>query len=360
MLLYLDMQRGLSEFSGHGLQSPTENLKDLFVNGKILTESNLSQYNSSEKHSGDKTYFSFADSHLEAKKRLTAILLAKKLYADAGRAYDAESDRPVEMKAGEADRDFVYMQDMSFLDEDVDWIVARAEAVAYRLANSYDKKAVGDAELERRAKAEERSFQNSHIVEACVRDALEKREKALNVRERLKAKEKTEYLGGEECERLYVLGESLKEDMKYFGYGYLKDKSQAVPYIPVCFWAFRVMVGLGVVFIAFFAAVLFFAFRRDISRPRWLHMAALAMLPLGYVASEAGWVVAEMGRQPWAIQDMMPTWVGVSDIGSANVMVTFFIFLALFSTLLAVEVNILRKQIKRGPEESLDETKAQS
>ena len=191
-LLYLDMQRGLSEFSGHGLQSPTENLKDLFVNGKILTESNLSQYNSSEKHSGDKTYFSFADSHLEAKKRLTAILLAKKLYADAGRAYDAESDRPVEMKAGEADRDFVYMQDMSFLDEDVDWIVARAEAVAYRLANSYDKKAVGDAELERRAKAEERSFQNSHIVEACVRDALEKREKALNVRERLKAKEKRE------------------------------------------------------------------------------------------------------------------------------------------------------------------------
>ena len=89
-------------------------------------------------------------------------------------------------------------------------------------------------------------------------------------------------------------------------------------------------------------------------------MAALAMLPLGYVASEAGWVVAEMGRQPWAIQDMMPTWVGVSDIGSANVMVTFFIFLALFSTLLAVEVNILRKQIKKGPEESLDETKAQS
>ena len=183
---------------------------------------------------------------------------------------------------------------------------------------------------------------------------------ALQEYRRLKAKEKTEYLGGEECERLYVLGESLKEDMKYFGYGYLKDKSQAVPFIPVCFWAFRVMVGLGVVFIAFFAAVLFFAFRRDISRPRWLHMTALAMLPLGYVASEAGWVVAEMGRQPWAIQDMMPTWVGVSDIGSANVMVTFFIFLALFTTLLAVEVNILRKQIKRGPEESLDETKAQS
>ena len=146
----------------------------------------------SSKDGGSQVNFSFADSHIEAKKRLAAILLAKKLYADAGRDYDAESGRPVEIKAKEADRDFVYMQDMAFLDEDVDWIVARAEAVAYRLANSYDKKAVGDAELERRAKAEERSFQNSHIVEACVRDALEKREKALNVRERLKAKEKRE------------------------------------------------------------------------------------------------------------------------------------------------------------------------
>ena len=85
---------------------------------------------------------------------------------------------------------------------------------------------------------------------------------------------------------------------------------------------------------------------------RRFHVAGMAMLPLGYVASESGWIVAEMGRQPWAIQDLMPTWVGVSDIGSGSVALTFFIFLALFTTLLAVEVNILRKQIKKGPEES--------
>ena len=74
------------------------------------------------------------------------------------------------------------------------------------------------------------------------------------------------------------------------------------------------------------------------------------MLPLAYIASEAGWVVAEMGRQPWTIQDMLPTWIAVSDLESSYVALTFFIFLALFTALLIVEIRILCKQIKKGPE----------
>ena len=73
------------------------------------------------------------------------------------------------------------------------------------------------------------------------------------------------------------------------------------------------------------------------------------MLPLGYIASESGWLVAEFGRQPWAIQDMLPTWVGVSDVKTGSVMLTFFLFLLLFSTLLVVEVSILWRAIRRGP-----------
>lgn len=153
-----------------------------------------------------------------------------------------------------------------------------------------------------------------------------------------------------ESARLAVLGQALNNNMRYFGYGYIKDKAQLVPYIPVCFYAFRVMVGLGTLFILFFAVVLFLVYRKDICRYRWLHRAAVVMLPLGYIASESGWLVAEFGRQPWAIQDLMPTWVGVSDIGSGNVALTFFIFLALFTTLLAVEISIMWKQIKKGPE----------
>jgi cytochrome d ubiquinol oxidase subunit I len=73
------------------------------------------------------------------------------------------------------------------------------------------------------------------------------------------------------------------------------------------------------------------------------------MVPLAYLASESGWLVAEFGRQPWTIQDMLPTWVAVSDLQSSSIMATFFIFLILFTTMLVIEINILIKQIKKGP-----------
>ena len=142
----------------------------------------------------------------------------------------------------------------------------------------------------------------------------------------------------------------LDADMRYFGYGYVSDDADVVPFVPVCFYAFRVMVGLGTLLLLFFLVVGHIAFRSDVSRPRWLHISALVMLPLAYVASEAGWIVAEMGRQPWAIQDMMPTWAAVSDIGSSSVIVTFFLFLVLFTTLLVTEISIMCRLIAKGPE----------
>ncbi len=171
---------------------------------------------------------------------------------------------------------------------------------------------------------------------------------------------------------------TLKENMPYFGYGYIKDKRDLVPSIPINFWAFRVMVGMGCVFILFFAAIVLLTFKipyvsvivrrllaavgllpetetdsYDIARlPVWHYMVAIALVPLAYIASESGWLVAEFGRQPWTIQDMMPTWVAVSDLHSSSVMLTFFIFLVLFTVLLGVEINILLKQIKKGPDYS--------
>ncbi len=147
----------------------------------------------------------------------------------------------------------------------------------------------------------------------------------------------------------------LDKDMKYFGYGYIKDKADLVPSIPVNFYAFRIMVGLGTLFILFFAVALFLTYRKDITKLKWLHIAGISSLPLGYIASESGWLVAEFGRQPWTIQDMLPTWVAVSNLQSGSVIITFFIFLILFTLLLCVEINILCKQIKKGPEYSLAE-----
>ena len=153
----------------------------------------------------------------------------------------------------------------------------------------------------------------------------------------------------------------LNENMKYFGYGYIRDKSELVPFIPINFWAFRIMVGMGCLFILFFAVMLAVAYKfpkalfgkYDITAlPAWHYWLAVAFIPLAYVASESGWLVAEFGRQPWTIQDMLPTWAAVSDLQSSSVMITFFLFLVLFTTMLAVEINILLKQIKKGPEYS--------
>ena len=167
-----------------------------------------------------------------------------------------------------------------------------------------------------------------------------------------------------------------RENQQYFGYGYVKDKHQLVPPVAINFYAFRVMVGLGCLFILFFALVAVLAFKipflsiftrrllaalglldeaeADVpasgSQPRWLCWAAVIMVPLAYIASESGWLVAEFGRQPWTIQDMLPTWAAVSDLNSGSVALTFVLFLILFTTMLAVEINILLKQIKKGPE----------
>ena len=152
---------------------------------------------------------------------------------------------------------------------------------------------------------------------------------------------------------------TLNDNMKYFGYGYLKDKTDVIPPVAVNFWAFRVMVGVGCLFILFFAVILAVTYKwpkalfgkRDITAlPAWHYWVAIALIPLGYIGSECGWLVAEFGRQPWTIQDMLPTWASVSDLQSSSVIITFFLFLILFSTMLAVEINILLKQIKKGPE----------
>lgn len=151
--------------------------------------------------------------------------------------------------------------------------------------------------------------------------------------------------------QLTTMAADIQANMKYFGYGYIRDVDELVPYIPVNFWAFRIMVGFGCLFILFFSVVLFMVYRKDITAlPDWHYVTAIALVPCAYLASESGWLVAEFGRQPWTIQDMLPTWASVSELSSSSVALTFFIFLFLFTTMLVVEISIMLKQIKRGPE----------
>lgn len=105
----------------------------------------------------------------------------------------------------------------------------------------------------------------------------------------------------------------LDENMPYFGYGYIKDPNSIVPNVWLSFWAFRVMVGLGMYFILFFIVILFLSWKHQLSKANWLHWIALWSIPLAYIASQAGWVVAEVGRQPWAIQDLLPVNAAIPD-----------------------------------------------
>ncbi|MDE7148981.1 MAG: cytochrome ubiquinol oxidase subunit I, partial [Bacteroidales bacterium] len=141
----------------------------------------------------------------------------------------------------------------------------------------------------------------------------------------------------------------LDENMAYFGYGYLDAPEDLIPNVPLNYYAFRVMVGLGMYFILFFALILFLTCRKDLSRYRWLLYVALFTIPLGYLAGQTGWIVAECGRQPWAIQDVLPVSAAVSDVGAGAVMTTFFLFLALFSVMLAVGISLMVKSVKKGP-----------
>ena len=189
-------------------------------------------------------------------------------------------------------------------------------------------------------------------TEPSVEEKMERGKKAI---EALAAYRKAKIEGEDASQYLAVLN----DNMKYFGYGYLKNKTDVIPPVAVNFWAFRVMVGVGCLFILFFAVILAVIYKwpkalfgkRDITAlPAWHYWVAIALIPLGYIGSECGWLVAEFGRQPWTIQDMLPTWASVSDLQSSSVIITFFLFLILFSTMLAVEINILLKQIKKGPE----------
>ena len=140
----------------------------------------------------------------------------------------------------------------------------------------------------------------------------------------------------------------LEKNMKYFGYGHLKKPEDIVPPVNITFYSFHIMVALGTWFFFLFILLLFFTIKRDISKYKILLISAVVSIPLGYIASEAGWIVAEVGRQPWAIQDLMPVGIAATDISSSNVQITFFMFAILFTVLLIAEIKIMLKQISLG------------
>ena len=144
----------------------------------------------------------------------------------------------------------------------------------------------------------------------------------------------------------------LDENVEYFGYGYINYPEELVPPVPLVYWSFRIMVGLGGFLLLLMGVVLWAEWKGKLTQMRWLQWVALFSIPLVYLAGQAGWVVAEVGRQPWVIEGLLPTKAAVSSVSVGAVQTTFFLFVAIFTLFLVIEIRIMLKAIQQGPEKN--------
>src|SRR5665213_106749 len=132
-----------------------------------------------------------------------------------------------------------------------------------------------------------------------------------------------------------------------------------IPNVPVLFWSFRVMVAIGFWMIALFAVAFWLTAKRELHRYRWFLWAALLSLPLPWIAIELGWIVAEYGRQPWAVEGVLPTFLGVSATDTHNVLFSLLGFVVFYSALLVADVFLLTKYIRLGPDTTMNDPLAE-
>ena len=148
---------------------------------------------------------------------------------------------------------------------------------------------------------------------------------------------------------------TLKANYPYFGYGYFDKVEDAIPNVPLVFYTFHLMVIIGGYLLIYLLTALILAFRKpNLLSARWkkipvFPVIALLSIPLVWICHQCGWAVAEVGRQPWTIQDILPVEAAVSSASEAQVLTTFIIFAVLFTVLLIAELSIMVKQIKKGP-----------
>jgi len=144
--------------------------------------------------------------------------------------------------------------------------------------------------------------------------------------------------------------EILNAHVQYMGYGHLDKPEDVIPPVGVVFWSFRLMIGLGMLVALVLLLALYGLWKNKVDEWKWLLWAAIACIPLAYIDGQCGWIVAEVGRQPWTIQGLLPVNVAISSLSATAVKTTFFLFLGIFALFLIIEIRILIRAIGKGPE----------
>ena len=134
--------------------------------------------------------------------------------------------------------------------------------------------------------------------------------------------------------------------------------ADTIPTVWPLFWSFRIMVGAGFLMLGFLAYMFWRTNFRQGRYPTWVLRGAVLMIPVPWIAIEAGWFVAEFGRQPWTVDGLLPTFLSASRLSVADLLITLAGFVALYTVLLVIEVRLMLAAIRKGPVQDAVETDA--
>ncbi|WP_444438918.1 cytochrome ubiquinol oxidase subunit I [Pseudomonas sp. A6] len=122
-----------------------------------------------------------------------------------------------------------------------------------------------------------------------------------------------------------------------------------IPDVLTLFFSFRIMVACGFLMLALFACAFWASARKNEERKPWLLKWALLSLPLPWIAAQTGWYVAEHGRQPWSIGEVLPVHLSASSLGTHDLWGSLIALVAFYSLLLVVEMYLMIKFARLGP-----------
>lgn len=169
--------------------------------------------------------------------------------------------------------------------------------------------------------------------------------------------------GGDHSEATKTAFEAVKKDL---GYGLLltaytdnpanatpaqiqQAVDNSIPQVAPMFWAFRMMVAAGFIMLLVFALAFWFSAKRLEQKPRWFLKLAVLSLPLPWIACEAGWFVAEYGRQPWAVGEVLPTHLAASALTAGEIWTSLALISALYTVFLVIEIWLMQHFARKGP-----------
>ena len=169
--------------------------------------------------------------------------------------------------------------------------------------------------------------------------------------------------GGDKSEATLAAFNAVKQDL---GYGLLLkkyservvDASEAqiqqaaldtIPNVFSLFWSFRIMVASGFLMLALFVCAFWASARKNEERKPWLLKWALCSLPLPWIAAQTGWFVAEHGRQPWSIAEVLPTHLSASSVSAGDVWGSLIALITFYSVLLVIEMYLMIRFARLGP-----------